>query len=60
MSNLNSCFPAVTGAAKTLQIAQNVGQFGVRSDRLDVVHLKAAVLTTLDALPTIAIKRLHP
>ena len=60
MPHLNSGFPGVAGAAKALQIAQRIGKFGVRSDRLDVIHLKPPPFAALDALPAVTVQRLHP
>jgi hypothetical protein len=55
VADLNSGFPGMTTATKALQITQRIREFGVCSDRLDVIDLKPPPLTALDALPAVTI-----
>jgi len=60
MPHLNSGFPGMAAPAKALQIAQNIGQFRVRSDGLDMIHLQPPTLTAGHTGPAVTVQRLHP
>lgn len=49
----------VAWAAERLQIAQVIGKFRMRPDRLDVIHFKPSPCAAFNALEVIAPKRLH-
>ena len=59
MPDLNSGFASMAAPAKALQVAQNERQFGMRLDRQDVIHLKAASFRALDTGPAITLKGCH-
>ena len=59
MPDLNSGFPGMAAATQALQIAQSERQFGMRLDRQDVIHLKAASFRALDTGPAITLKGCH-
>jgi hypothetical protein len=60
MPNLNSCDGGMAFSAEHQQIAERVGEFGVRPNGLNVVTFEASPRSAVLALPVVAFQGLHP
>lgn len=60
MPTFDPGFLGVAGRAKRLQIARLIGQLRVRSDWLDMIHLKPTAAAAAFAAEAVALQNLHP
>ena len=60
MADLNSSFAGMAASTEDLQIAQRIGEFGMRPNGLDVIDLQAVARAALHATPAVTIQHPHP
>ena len=58
--HLNPGFAGMAASTEDLQIAQRIGEFGMRPNGLDVIDLQAVARAALHATPAVTIQRPHP